>query len=133
MEPVGTSDFGHPETDTLKESKPICFRGQFTAKNGKRRLSAGALSNIPNTPDALGAYLAEDAVEPVYVQWGLYRTKCAHYDVMCENYILKLQIESRTLGEMVVNHILPAVSVIRTNWRRTSCSSKELGLPGECL
>src|SRR5699024_3043724 len=32
----------------------------------------------------------------------------AHYEVRVKNYILHMQIESRTMGEIAINHILPA-------------------------
>ena len=48
---------------------------------------------------------------------------------MCENYILKLQIESRTLGEMVVNHILPAAISYQNQLAENILQLKELGLP----
>ena len=114
----------------IKESKPICFEGDGYSEEWKEEAERRGLSNIPNTPDALGAYLAEDAVE-LFTSSGVFteREMHAHYDVMCENYILKLQIESRTLGEMVVNHILPAAISYQNQLAENILQLKELGLP----
>ncbi|MCB0559443.1 MAG: glutamine synthetase III [Lewinellaceae bacterium] len=114
----------------IKESKPICFEGDGYSDEWKEEAERRGLSNIPNTPDALGAYLAKDAVE-LFTSSGVFteREMHAHYDVMCENYILKLQIESRTLGEMVVNHILPAAISYQNQLAENILQLKELGLP----
>lgn len=93
----------------IQESKPIRFEGDGYSEEWKEEAEKRGLSNTPNTPDALGAYLSESSRE-LFKNSGVFTEKEleAHYEVMCENYILKVQIESRTMGEMVINHILPA-------------------------
>jgi glutamine synthetase len=94
----------------IAESKPIRFEGDNYSDEWKAEAARRGLSNTPNTPDAIAAYLGK-AARKLFTSSGVFteRELHAHYDVMCENYVLKLQIESRTLGEMVVNHVLPAV------------------------
>ncbi len=114
----------------ITESKPIRFEGDGYSEEWKDEAARRGLSNTPNTPDALGAYLSDASIE-LFTSSGVFteREMHAHYDVMCENYILKLQIESRTLGEMVVNHILPAAIVYQTQLADNVLKLKELGLP----
>lgn len=114
----------------ISESKPIRFEGDGYSEEWKTEAARRGLSNLPNTPDALGAYLRKDAVE-LFTGSGVFteRELHAHYDVMCENYILKLQIESRTMGEMVINHILPAAVNYQTTLTQNILQLKEVGLP----
>lgn len=114
----------------IVESKPIRFEGDGYSEAWKQEAARRGLSNTPNTPDALGAYLSDKSVE-LFSSSGVLteRELHAHYDVMCENYILKLQIESRTLGEMVINHILPAALNYQTMLAENVSRLKDLGLP----
>ncbi|MCO6480961.1 MAG: glutamine synthetase type III, partial [Phaeodactylibacter sp.] len=114
----------------IAESKPIRFEGDGYSEEWKDEAARRGLGNTPNTPDALGAYLSAASIE-LFTSSGVFteREMHAHYDVMCENYILKLQIESRTLGEMVVNHILPAAIVYQTQLADNILKLKEIGLP----
>ncbi|MCB9049687.1 MAG: glutamine synthetase III [Lewinellaceae bacterium] len=114
----------------ITESKPIRFEGDGYSEDWKEEAARRGLSNTPNTPDALGAYLSKASIE-LFTSSGVFteREMHAHYDVMCENYILKLQIESRTLGEMVVNHILPAAIGYQSQLADNILKLKELGLP----
>lgn len=92
----------------IAESKPVRFEGDNYSDEWKAEAARRGLSNTPNTPDAIKAYQSK-AARKLFSTSGVFteRELHAHYDVMCENYILKLQIESRTMGEMVINHILP--------------------------
>ncbi|MCB0595699.1 MAG: glutamine synthetase III [Lewinellaceae bacterium] len=112
------------------ESKPVRFEGDGYSEEWKEEAARRGLSDTPNTPDALGAYLSKESIE-LFTASGVFteREMHAHYDVMCENYILKLQIESRTLGEMVVNHILPAAISYQNLLAENILQLKELGLP----
>ena len=113
----------------IAESKSIRFEGDGYSEEWRQEAARRGLSNTPNTPDALGAYLSKDAME-LFTSSGVFtaRELHAHYDVMCENYVLKLQIESRTMGEMVINHILPAAINYQTQLTQNILQLKELGL-----
>jgi len=116
----------------IAESKPIRFEGDGYSEEWKEEAARRGLSNMPNTPDALGAFLSEASIE-LFTSSGVFtqREMHAHYDVMCENYILKLQIESRTLGEMVINHILPAAVSYQSQLAENIIRLKQLGLQEE--
>jgi glutamine synthetase len=116
----------------ISESKPVRFEGDGYSEEWKNEAAKRGLANTPNTPDALGAYASPQAIE-LFTQSGVFteRELHAHYDVMCENYILKLQIESRTLGEMVINHILPAAISYQTQLADNILQLKDLGLSAD--
>jgi glutamine synthetase len=93
----------------ITECTPILFEGDGYSEEWRNEAAKRGLSNHPNTPDALGAYIAPN-VEKAFEQSGvLSRVELhAHYDVKVHNYILNLQIESRTLAEICFNQIIPA-------------------------
>ncbi len=113
----------------ITESKAIRFEGNNYSDEWKKEAARRGLSNTPNTPDALDAYVSKSSRD-LFVNSGVFteRELEAHYEVMCENYILKLQIESRTLGEMVVNHILPAAFNYQKVLAENASHLKQLGL-----
>ena len=92
----------------ILESKAILFEGDGYSEEWRQEAERRGLPNLPKTPDALSAYITPKARE-LFTDSGVLsnRELDAHYEVMVENYILQLQIESRTLGELVINHILP--------------------------
>lgn len=111
------------------ESKAVRFEGDGYSEEWKNEAEKRGLSNTPNTPDALGAYLS-DSSKKLFFESGVFteRELEAHYEVMCENYILKLQIESRTIGEMVINHILPAAIDYQTRITTNILQLRDLDL-----
>lgn len=113
----------------IADSKAIRFEGDGYSEEWEVEAEKRGLGNTPNTPDALNAYVSKDAVElftssKVFTEKELH----AHYEVMNENYIIKLQIEARTMGEMVINHILPAALTYQTQLADGALKIKELGL-----
>ncbi|HMQ47572.1 MAG TPA: glutamine synthetase III [Saprospiraceae bacterium] len=114
----------------ITESKAIRFEGDGYSDSWKEEAAQRGLSNTPNTPDALKVYVSKE-VETLFSESGVFtvRELEAHYEVMCENYILKQQIESRTLGEMVINQILPAAISYQSRMADNVLTLQELGLP----
>ena len=93
----------------IKSFQNILFEGDGYSDEWKEEAARRGLSNTPNTPDALKAYVSDKVKDLFYTSGVLNENELhAHYEVMVENYILNLQIESRTLGEMCINWVLPA-------------------------
>jgi len=115
-------------------SKAIRFEGDGYSDEWRDEAAKRGLSNTPNTPDALDAYIAKDARE-LFANSGVFKEHEleAHHEVMCENYILKLQIESRTMGEMVINHILPAAIAYQNELATNVAHLREIGLDVEAF
>ena len=114
----------------ITESKAIRFEGNNYSKEWEKEAAKRGLSNTPNTPDAIKAYISDKSIA-LFKESGVFTEKEieAHYEVMCENYILNVQIESRTLGELVVNHILPSAIAYQTTLAENALRLKELGMP----
>jgi len=113
----------------IDESQAVLFEGDGYSQEWKDEAERRGLSNTPNTPDALGAYLDKSA-KKLFKKSGVFteRELEAHYEVMCENYILKVQIESRTMGEMVINHVLPAAIGYQTKVLGNIGAMKSIGM-----
>jgi glutamine synthetase len=96
----------------ISESKHIIFEGDGYSDEWKEEAAQRGLSNFPNTPDALDAYIRPSSIKLFSESGVLSEVELhAHYEVMVEQYILSMQIESRTLGEMCINWILPSAIV----------------------
>lgn len=93
----------------ILEAQPVLFEGDGYSDEWKKEAANRGLPNLPNTPEALEAYTYEKSIA-LFTRSGVLteRELTAHYEVRVKNYILQMQIESRTLGEIAINHILPA-------------------------
>lgn len=93
----------------IAESRNIRFEGNGYGDEWVKEAEKRGLSNIRTTPHALGAFLAPDSVK-LFADLGvLSETELeARNEIHYENYKLKIQIESRMVGDLALNHIIPA-------------------------
>jgi glutamine synthetase len=90
------------------ETEKIRFDGnnysQFWIEEAEKR----GLRNIKSTPEALDYFIDPEIVK-IFENSGVlsYRELHARMEIKFENYIKKIQIESRTLGDLAINHIIP--------------------------
>lgn len=92
----------------IKSSKAIRFEGDGYSKEWEEEAARRGLSNVRTTPHALDFFVSKEAME-VFESMGVMNHTEVHarHDIMLENYQLKIQIESRVLGDMAGNHIVP--------------------------
>lgn len=112
----------------IKESKKVRFEGNGYSQEWKDEAAKRGLNNFTTTPEALKAYSSKKA--EVFYKQGVFSKKELHayQEVQFHNYVTKLQIESRTLGEMVANLILPAAVSYQKKLADNLISLKALGL-----
>ena len=93
----------------IREAKSILFEGDNYSAEWAAEAARRGLSNTPNTPAALDAYVS-DLGHRLFVESGIFSKKEleAHYEVMLENYSISLAIEARTLEELSLNYVIPA-------------------------
>ena len=92
----------------IKESKAIRFEGNSYGAEWINEAGKRGLSNITSTPKALDIMLNPASIklfEDYNVLTG--RELRARYEIKLENYIKKIQIESRIIGDLATNHIIP--------------------------
>jgi glutamine synthetase len=94
----------------IKASKKIRFEGNGYGDAWVKEAEKRGLSNRKDTPRALKAY-HEKAIENLFNTMGVLspRELEARREIEFEGYVLKIQIESRLMGDLVNNNFIPAV------------------------
>jgi glutamine synthetase len=90
-------------------SEKILFEGDGYSEEWYNEAARRGLPNLPTTPLALDAYITEKSKQ-LFEGLGIYNHSEleARHEIMLEDYIKKVQIESRILGEMCTSFILPS-------------------------
>ena len=90
------------------ESKPILFEGNNYSEEWQSEAKKRGLSNIPNVADAYMCYLNKNAIDVFKRNEVLSEVELkSRTDVRLETYVKEIQIESRVLGDLALNHIVP--------------------------
>ncbi|SFZ92252.1 glutamine synthetase [Flaviramulus basaltis] len=92
----------------IKSCKPILFEGNGYGKEWEVEAEKRGLSNNKTTPEALKARVSKESIalfEEMNVMSKI-ETE-ARYEIEIEAYIMHIQIESRVLGDIARNHIVP--------------------------
>ena len=92
----------------IAESKAIRFEGDGYGDAWKEEAAKRGLNNEPSTPRALDAYVSEQTLG-MFEAMGVmsHREAEARHEILLESYFMKIQIESRVLGDLAGNHIVP--------------------------
>jgi glutamine synthetase len=92
----------------IRESKAILFEGDNYSENWTKEAAKRGLSNFSSTPEALTAFKTPTA-KALFARHGIFTEMEleARTQILLEEYILKVQIESRVCGDLAQNHILP--------------------------
>ena len=92
----------------IKESRRIRFEGDRYGEAWEKEARKRGLSNNKSTPDALPAFVSASSLELFEKLGILNRVEMeARYGIYLEEYTLRLQIESRVLGDIARNHVIP--------------------------
>lgn len=99
----------HVLRNYIAASKSIRFEGDNYSDEWAAEAKKRGLNNFKTTPEALDALVTAKAKE-LFISNGIYseRELEARHEIMLEEYVKKVQIEARILGNMATNHILPA-------------------------
>lgn len=94
--------------DYIVESKAIRFEGNGYGDEWVKEAAKRGLSNVKTTPQALDVLLTEKVIK-LYSENEILTERELHarYDIDLEIYTKKIQIESRVMGDLASNHILP--------------------------
>lgn len=99
----------------ITESKSIRFEGNNYSDEWKKDAIKRGLTNVSNVPEAYDAYLT-DKSKNLFTKLGVLteREIEARNHVRLDTYIKKVQIESRVLGDLAINHIVPTAVKYQT-------------------
>ncbi|TLV02798.1 glutamine synthetase III family protein [Dyadobacter luticola] len=114
------------------ESKDILFEGNGYSDEWIEEAKQRGLTNIRNTYDALYAYKTEKTIS-VFEKIGVLTSRELHarYEIELENYVKKLQIESRVIGDLALNHIVSTVVKYQFKLAQTARSLTDLEMLAE--
>ena len=96
---------------SLKAHKRILFNGNgYDDAWIREAVEERGLHNLRTTPDAMKALLEPKSMQMLIRQKVYTETELrSRYEIMLENYCKTIEIEARTMSEMVSKEILPAV------------------------
>jgi len=92
----------------ITESKKIRFEGNGYSQEWVVEAKKRGLNNILTTPDAMDLVMTDKA-KKLFIKNEVLteRELDARYEIDLERYTKKIQIESRVMGDLVTNHIIP--------------------------
>ena len=111
----------------IKECKPIRFDGNGYSEEWKQEAQKRGLDCETSCPLIFDNYLAVESIR-MFENMGVMTRKEleARNEVKWETYAKKIQIESRVLGDLVMNHIVPVAIEYQTKLLDNVCKMKAL-------
>lgn len=92
----------------VKSSKAIRFEGDGYSKAWEEEAARRGLSNHKTTPEALRENITDKAIALFEGMGVLSKVELiARYEIALEEYVKTVQIESRVLGDIARNHVVP--------------------------
>ena len=93
----------------ITESKDIMFEGNGYSKEWEKESHERGLRAVKNVPESYEVYHEAQTVE-LFDRLGVLAPNEveARFEILNETYVKKLQIEARIIGDMCLNHVIPA-------------------------
>ncbi len=92
----------------IKESRDIVFEGNGYSQEWVEEAAKRGLSNISDVPNGLESFVSAKTIKLMKEMNVLSERELeARYEIRLDVYKKKIQIESRVLGDLAINHIIP--------------------------
>ncbi len=93
----------------ITEARDIMFEGNGYSKEWEKEAEVRGLRAVKNVPDAYEVFNEEQTIE-LFDRLGVLAPNEveARFGILNETYVKKLQIEARIIGDMCLNHVIPA-------------------------
>ncbi|HAI77372.1 MAG TPA: glutamine synthetase type III [Microscillaceae bacterium] len=113
----------------IKAAKPILFEGDNYSEAWAKEADKRGLPNVKSTPLALDFLVTKKALA-MYEKYNMMSKEEAHarHEVMLESFIKKVQIESRVMGDLALNHIVPVAIAYQNKLIANIKGLKDLGI-----
>jgi glutamine synthetase len=113
----------------IKDSKKVRFEGDGYSEEWANEAAKRGLSNLKSTPEALDVY-AKKSTKELFERNNVLNAIEVHarHEIMLEDYIKKVQIESRVMGDLALNHIIPTAILYQNKLIENANGLKGLGL-----
>lgn len=122
--------------DILKEyyanSKRILFEGNGYSDEWVAEAARRGLSNIKSSPEALGVFVKPESLA-LFERTGVmnHAEVESRYEIELEKYIKNVQIESRVMGDLAMNHVVSTALKYQNKLAETARNLVELGMDAE--
>ncbi|MBK7854214.1 MAG: glutamine synthetase III [Bacteroidetes bacterium] len=118
----------------IVDSKAIRFEGNGYSDEWKKEAKKRGLSNFTTTPVALDAFVTKKSLA-LFEEMNIFshREAEARHEIMLETYIKKIEIESRVMGDLAMNHIVPTAIRYQTLIAENVDNLKDCGLKAEAF
>lgn len=115
-----------------KSCKRILFEGNGYSDEWVEEAAKRGLSNIKSTPEALGVYLKPESME-IFRRMGVmgHTEVESRYEIELEKYIKKVQIESRVMGDLAINHVVSTAIKYQGKLAETAKNLMDLDMAAE--
>ena len=112
------------------ESKKVLFEGDGYSDEWHHEAERRGLPNVKTTPLALDA-MVTDKAKKLFESNGVYTHSEleARHEIELEKYIKKVQIEARIMGDLAINHIIPAAIKYQNDLLTNFNGLKAAGIP----
>ena len=111
----------------LNDCHAIRFDGNGYSEEWKEEARKRGLDCETSAPIVIDNYLSDSSVNMFRTTGVLTKAELlSRCEVKWENYTLKIQIESRVLGDLVINHVLPAAKRYQTMLLQNVLSVKQI-------
>jgi Uncharacterized protein related to glutamine synthetase len=112
--------------------KEILFEGDGYSEEWEKEAEQRGLPNVKTTPLALDA-LVSDKAKRIFESNGVFTHSEieARHEIELEKYIKKVQIEARIIGDLALNHIIPAAVKYQNQLIKNITGLKATGLKQE--
>jgi glutamine synthetase len=119
----------HVIREYVVSSEKVLFEGDGYSDEWHHEAERRGLPNVRTTPLALDA-MVTDKAKNLYETNGVYShiELEARHEIELENYIKRVQIEARIMGELATSHILPPAIKYQNTLIENIKGLKELGL-----
>ena len=116
----------------IVDSKAIRFEGNGYSDEWKKEAKKRGLSNFTTTPVALDAFVTKKSLG-LFEEMNIFshREAEARHEIMLETYIKKIEIESRVMGDLAMNHIVPTAIRYQTLIAENVDNLKDCGLKAD--
>lgn len=113
----------------IVESKRVLFEGDGYSDKWEQEAKKRGLPNVKTTPLALDAFVSNKA-KKLFEHNKIYSHSEleARHEILLENYIKKVQIEARVMGDLATNYILPSAIKYQNILIQNIKGLKEVGL-----
>jgi glutamine synthetase len=112
-----------------KSSKAILFEGNGYSEGWVKEAAKRGLANIKTTPEALNAYISPKS-KKLFSTNEIFgeRELDARYEIMQEDYVKKLDIEAKVIGQLAISHVIPSALNYQQKLSDNVNSLKSIGL-----